>query len=599
MTVNLSALGGAGQQFFDNNGVILSGGKLYSYAAGTTTPQTTYTSASGNVAHTNPIILDSSGRVATGEIWLTAGSNYKFILKTSSDVTIATWDNITGINGTGITSDATNVNYTPPFAGSVSETVSEKLAQSVSVKDFGAVGNGIADDTLKIQAAIDFVKGIGGSVFLPTGTYKITDTIVIDTSDYSVGVILYGDGRNTVISQTAAGKDAIHFSTTQFLQNSGLRDLKIVCDSDAGHCINIVYGCTTCFISNVDLEQSNPNKSVLYGDYTVFGGGVYDTKFSGGSWYCATNSAASGVRFIAKGTIFNENIFENIRCYNSTTAQFFKITTVTDVNIWLVNNSWKNINFEICKGGGIAFDSFKNCSFQNISFWDAGGTYTNNLIDLISGAGYESAANTFINVGRNGDSLSGCKDIRIVSGQDTALINCYTQLGDSPEYDLGNKRVLSIGKLFGVVTNTVGFTSLNDIDGLRFGGTENGAPLSYYDEGTWTATLTGSTASPSSPITTPAKWTRIGRKVFVEGVFSDANMTGSTGSVRITGLPFAVGNVSATGSCCLLSLGTSAAVPIALSGETQIGFYNITNVSSAIPVGTTSVYVYFSLSYSV
>jgi hypothetical protein len=98
MTVNLSSLAGAGAQFFDNNGVILSGGKLYSYAAGTTTPQTTYTSASGSTAHTNPIILNSAGRIATGEIWLTAGIDYKFVLSTSTDVILVTWDNIDGIN---------------------------------------------------------------------------------------------------------------------------------------------------------------------------------------------------------------------------------------------------------------------------------------------------------------------------------------------------------------------------------------------------------------------------------------------------------------------------------------------------------------------
>ena len=67
MTVNLSALAGAGQQFFDNNGVPLTGGKLYSYLAGTTTPQATYTTAAGSIAHSNPIVLDSAGRVATGE----------------------------------------------------------------------------------------------------------------------------------------------------------------------------------------------------------------------------------------------------------------------------------------------------------------------------------------------------------------------------------------------------------------------------------------------------------------------------------------------------------------------------------------------------
>lgn len=96
MAVFLSPVGGAAAQFFNNNGVILSGGKLYTYAAGTTTPQTAYTSSSGVTAHTNPIILDSAGRVPGGEIWINSPP-YKFVLNTSADVLIATYDNITGL----------------------------------------------------------------------------------------------------------------------------------------------------------------------------------------------------------------------------------------------------------------------------------------------------------------------------------------------------------------------------------------------------------------------------------------------------------------------------------------------------------------------
>jgi hypothetical protein len=96
MAVFLSPVGGAAAQFFTNSGVILSGGKLYTYAAGTTTPKATYTSSSGGTAHTNPIILDSAGRVPGGEIWLTAAP-YKFMLYTSTDVLIATYDNISGL----------------------------------------------------------------------------------------------------------------------------------------------------------------------------------------------------------------------------------------------------------------------------------------------------------------------------------------------------------------------------------------------------------------------------------------------------------------------------------------------------------------------
>jgi len=97
MAVFLSPFGGAGVQFFDNSGDPLTGGKIYSYAAGTTTPQATYTTYVGNVAHTNPIVLDAAGRVPSGgEIWLLPPL-YKFVLETSTGVLLATLDNIGGI----------------------------------------------------------------------------------------------------------------------------------------------------------------------------------------------------------------------------------------------------------------------------------------------------------------------------------------------------------------------------------------------------------------------------------------------------------------------------------------------------------------------
>jgi len=99
MAVNLSPVGGVAAQFFTNTGAVLTGGKLYTYAAGTTTPAITYTSSNGATAQPNPIVLDAAGRVPnSGEIWLTDGINYKFVLKDSTDVLIATYDNISGIN---------------------------------------------------------------------------------------------------------------------------------------------------------------------------------------------------------------------------------------------------------------------------------------------------------------------------------------------------------------------------------------------------------------------------------------------------------------------------------------------------------------------
>jgi hypothetical protein len=93
MAVVLSQYAGAGAQFFDNNGNPLNGGLIYTYAAGTTTPAATYTSSTGGTANANPIVLDSAGRTPA-QIWLTAGSSYKFVLQTSLGTLIKTDDNI-------------------------------------------------------------------------------------------------------------------------------------------------------------------------------------------------------------------------------------------------------------------------------------------------------------------------------------------------------------------------------------------------------------------------------------------------------------------------------------------------------------------------
>jgi hypothetical protein len=286
MSVTPSPIGGFAAQFFDNNGVILSGGKIFTYAAGTTTPQVSYTSALGITPHSNPIILDSAGRVPGGEIWLTDGLVYKFVIETATSILIGTYDNITGVNSNFInytvqeevitatagqtvfnlstinytpgtnsltvyidgvnqyvgdsyletdsdtvtfTSgvhvggevkfttavqtttgavDANNVGYTANFTGAVGQTVQTKLEQYVSVKDFGAVGDGVADDTVAIQAAIDATPY--GTLCFPEGTYRITAPINIVT-DPQAGITrrdrhLYGYGA--VIDCDGVGQTA-------------------------------------------------------------------------------------------------------------------------------------------------------------------------------------------------------------------------------------------------------------------------------------------------------------------------------------------------------------------------------------------------------
>lgn len=92
--VYLSPIGN-GAQFFDANGNPLSGGQLFTYIAGSSTLQTTYTTSAGNIANANPIILGADGRPPQ-EIWLTSAI-YKFVLQDANNVGIFSLDNIPGM----------------------------------------------------------------------------------------------------------------------------------------------------------------------------------------------------------------------------------------------------------------------------------------------------------------------------------------------------------------------------------------------------------------------------------------------------------------------------------------------------------------------
>lgn len=96
--VSLSPFLGVGGQLFDNNGNPLAGGTIDTYLAGTTTNAATYTTSAGNIAHTNPIVLNGAGRIPSGEIWLLFNTSYKFVVKDSLGALIGTFDNIGGVS---------------------------------------------------------------------------------------------------------------------------------------------------------------------------------------------------------------------------------------------------------------------------------------------------------------------------------------------------------------------------------------------------------------------------------------------------------------------------------------------------------------------
>jgi len=238
----ISPVWGAGAQLFDNNGVPLAGGKIYVYRAGTTTPATTYTNPLGSVSNTNPIIANSSGRLPN-EIWLDTAVSYKFVLQTTTGTLLGTYDNIPAAPQPPVVNDAASVLYeqgytvnagaftvgatyritavgttdftligalanvtgvhftaTGPGVGTgtaaFSRYVSARLQDIVTVKDFGAVGDGVADDTVAIQAALN--SG-AGAVYIPSGNY------LVSSLSAKSNTIIYGNGNSSVLTATGTG----------------------------------------------------------------------------------------------------------------------------------------------------------------------------------------------------------------------------------------------------------------------------------------------------------------------------------------------------------------------------------------------------------
>lgn len=100
-------------QFFDNTGAVLSGGLLYTYVAGSTTPLATYTSSTGLTPNSNPVVLDSAGRAS---VFLSSAS-YRFDLKTSAGVLLWSADQIVSSPLNSITTASPNTFYAGPTTG--------------------------------------------------------------------------------------------------------------------------------------------------------------------------------------------------------------------------------------------------------------------------------------------------------------------------------------------------------------------------------------------------------------------------------------------------------------------------------------------------
>ncbi len=118
------------------------------------------------------------------------GQTGKFL---KSDGVTSVWQLITNsdLGSLAVSYASSLIGWIQSGTGAVLRTIQDKLRDRISVKDFGAVGDGIADDTVKVQAALTAAIGAGKALFFPKGTYLCTSTIV-----GSGDVVVYGEGRS-------------------------------------------------------------------------------------------------------------------------------------------------------------------------------------------------------------------------------------------------------------------------------------------------------------------------------------------------------------------------------------------------------------------
>lgn len=223
----------------DKFGNVIVGASVAVYVYGTTTPATIYSGNGTGLLPSNKVITSSLGEfafyAANGRYSLSitatnfvAESYSDFILYDPADIGAVTASSVAftpfgTVSATNVqnaiqevvtdlsaSSGSSLVGFLQSGTSAQARTVQAKQRDVVSVKDFGAVGNGIADDTVAIQAAITATATTKFAVYFPAGTYRITSTL-----SWAGEQALIGDGaRASIIALDSASSSAAAITVT-------------------------------------------------------------------------------------------------------------------------------------------------------------------------------------------------------------------------------------------------------------------------------------------------------------------------------------------------------------------------------------------------
>lgn len=184
--------------FYDRDGLPLDSGHIYIGEANLdpiTNPLATYYDEALTIPAAQPLITSAGYIYRNGtpaQIYVDA-VNFSILVNDNKNTLVYSFPDGTGVNQ----ANASDIEYDPPLTGALTSgyTVADKLSQCVSVKDFGAVGDNVTDDTAAIQAAIN----TGKSIFFPEGFYRASGLTVSQA-----GQVLFATG-NTRIFKNANG----------------------------------------------------------------------------------------------------------------------------------------------------------------------------------------------------------------------------------------------------------------------------------------------------------------------------------------------------------------------------------------------------------
>lgn len=187
--------------FYDREGQPLDNGNIYIGVANldpVTNPLQVYYDEALTITASQPLVTSGGYVYRNGtptQLYVNA-NDFSITVNDSKDLFVYSFPEATGV-GVG----AASIEYDPPFTGAVTSgyTVADSLSQYISVKDFGAVGDGVTDDAVNVQKAIDYVEALGGNLYFPRGKYLFGTQVTINRTYAASGGNFVGE-RNLIIS---------------------------------------------------------------------------------------------------------------------------------------------------------------------------------------------------------------------------------------------------------------------------------------------------------------------------------------------------------------------------------------------------------------